>query len=106
MLLRGSLQQKTPYLVDKVISEEAVDTGAVRAEDRHREGEPVQQVARRTKPTAKHTRRPTPPGLIRGNRLVAVPVVVHMVRVYQTMVYEYILWSSLLQQACAFPIGT
>ena len=106
MLLRWSLQQKTPYLADKVISEEAVDTDAVRAEDRHREGEPVQQVARRTKPTAKHTRRPTPPGLIRGNRLVAVPVVVHMVRVYQTMVYEYILWSSLLQQACAFPIGT
>ena len=56
MLLRWSLQQKTPYLADKVISEEAVDTDAVRAEDRHREGEPVQQVARRTKPTAKtHT---------------------------------------------------
>ena len=93
-----SLQQSPRYLSSVDISEEAVGTDAVGTEDRHREGEPVQQVARRTKPTAKHTFRPTPPGLIRGSRLP----VVHMVRVYPMVLPS----PSLLQQACACPTGT
>lgn len=46
------LQQISAYLVDEDCSKEEINANAVRNEDRHWEGESVEEVARRAKPTA------------------------------------------------------